>query len=139
MAAETIAFAAAFDASFTMRRQIDVMLGKSIPLLLLTDSKWLDLLTSNKSISRGRPMLDIFAARQGYSHREIDNIGLIRSEVNLADELTMMNGNRKLSAAMETNRLTHDVEDYSIRGPETGDRQRKRLHLFTTLYSLSFV
>lgn len=54
----------------------------------LTDSKCLlDALTSNKGTAEGKIMLDIFAAEQGYSRREIDNIGLIRIEVNLADDV----------------------------------------------------
>eukprot|EP00173_Palmaria_palmata_P001925 Plantae.Rhodophyta-Palmaria_palmata.ctg21584.p1 GENE.Plantae.Rhodophyta-Palmaria_palmata.ctg21584~~Plantae.Rhodophyta-Palmaria_palmata.ctg21584.p1 ORF type:complete len:118 (+),score=18.35 Plantae.Rhodophyta-Palmaria_palmata.ctg21584:31-354(+) len=75
---------------------------------MLTDSKCLfDVLTSNKNTKEGRLMLDTFAARQAYSRREIDNIGLIKSEVNLADDLTKMNGNGALSRAMQSSRLDH--------------------------------
>lgn len=100
------------------------MLGKSILSLLLTDSKCLfDVMTSNVSTTEGRLMLDIFASRQGESRREIDKIGLIRSVVNLADDLTRMTGNGALTAGVKTSKLSHDVEDCTSRGLETGDRK----------------
>lgn len=119
MAAETLAFAAAFDSGFLIRRQIEIILDQDVPLLMLTDSKCLfDVLTSNKNTTEGRLMLDIFAARQAYSRREIDNIGLIKSEVNLADDLTKMKGNGALARAMQSSRLDHRAEDYILRGKQ---------------------
>lgn len=86
------------------------MVGRSIPVLLLTDIKChFDVLTSNESTTEGTLMLDIFAAWKGYTRREIENIGLIRREVNFADDLTKMNGNGALTAAMEMNKLAYDV------------------------------
>lgn len=102
MATEPFAFAGAFVASFTMRRQVKLMLGRSISLLLLAESKCLlNVLTSNMTTTEGRLMLDIFAARQGYNRREIDNVTMIRSEINVAGDLTKMNGNGALSVALK--------------------------------------
>lgn len=67
MAAETLAFAAVFDAGYLLRRNIKIMFGQPLPLLVLTDSKSLfGVLTSNKQNTEARLMIDIFAARQSY-------------------------------------------------------------------------
>lgn len=75
MVAEAIVLAAAFDSRFTMQRQIQLMLGNSIPLYLLTANKCLfEALASKKSTTEGRPVLGNFAARQGYSPKDTDSI-----------------------------------------------------------------
>lgn len=117
MASETLAFAAAFETDFLLRRQIETVIDRHVPLLMLTDSKCLfDVLTSNKNTTEGRLMLDIFAARQSYSRREIENIGLIKSEYKLADDLTKINGNGALRRAMQTSRVDREIEDFILRG-----------------------
>lgn len=63
-------------------------------------------------------MLDIFAAGQVYSRRQIENIGRIRREVNQPDDQPKTNGKGLLTPAIKTNRLTPDVQDYIFRGPE---------------------
>lgn len=86
------------------------------PILKLTDSKFLlDVLTSNKNTTERRLMLDIFATRQVYAEKEIDNIGLIKSEVDLAHDLKKIKGNGALCRAMETSVINHVIKDYIIR------------------------
>lgn len=60
-------------------------------------------------------MIDVFAAGQSYQRGEIDNIGLIRSEANLADDLKKRNGNGALLRALMLGRVRHPVEDYIFR------------------------
>lgn len=116
MASETLAFTAAFDSGFVLRHQLQTTLQVSVPLLILTDSKALyDVITSNRNTEEGRLMIDIFAARQAYGRKEIDNIGLVAGEYNLADDLTKLEGNGKLFQAMKEQRLDHPVRDYIIR------------------------
>ena len=92
------------------------MLQVSIPLLMLIDSKCLfDVITSNRNTEEGRLMIDIFAARQAYGRGEIDNIGLVAGEHNIADDLTKLEGNGKLFEAMQKGYLDHPVRDYIIR------------------------
>eukprot|EP00173_Palmaria_palmata_P004734 Plantae.Rhodophyta-Palmaria_palmata.ctg7065.p2 GENE.Plantae.Rhodophyta-Palmaria_palmata.ctg7065~~Plantae.Rhodophyta-Palmaria_palmata.ctg7065.p2 ORF type:complete len:125 (-),score=17.48 Plantae.Rhodophyta-Palmaria_palmata.ctg7065:512-886(-) len=117
MDSETLAFSAAFDAGFLLRRQMEIIVGRVIPMLMPTDRKCLfDVLTSNKNTTEGRLMLKFFATRQAYGRKENDNIGLIKSEVNLADDLTKIKGNGALRNAMKTSTLYHDIEDYILRG-----------------------
>jgi hypothetical protein len=61
MASETLAFVEGFDASFTLRSQLSAMLGKDIPLLMMTNSKPLfDIMTTRKRTTEGRLMVDVF-------------------------------------------------------------------------------
>jgi hypothetical protein len=79
---------------------------------MLTDSKSLfDIITTQKRTTGHRLMMDIFAARQAYRRREIDNIGLIRSEFNLADDLAKLRGNGALLQAIQSGRIQHPIED----------------------------
>lgn len=116
MASETLAFTEGFDSSFAIRSQLSLILGRHIPLVMLTDSKSLfDIMTTQKRTTEARLMIDVFVARQSYHRGEIDNIGLIRSEYNLADDLTKLSGNGALFRALMLGRVTHPVEDYILR------------------------
>lgn len=114
---ETMALAAAFDSGFLIRKQVEPMFGQSIPLFMLTDTKCLfDVLTSNKNTTEVCLVLVVFASRQSSTRREIDNIGLIRSEDNLADDLSKAEGNSALLSAMRSSQLNHNVVDYILQG-----------------------
>jgi hypothetical protein len=116
MASETIAFVEGFDASFTLRSQLSAMLGNDIPLLMMTDSKSLfDIMTAQKRTTEGRLKVDVFAARQSFKRGEIDNISLIRSEFNLADDLKKLKGYSTLLRAMRSCRIQHPIVDFIAR------------------------
>lgn len=116
MAAETLVFAAAFDAFFTLRREIEVLLGQSVPLLMFTDLKCLfDVLTSSKRTTEGRLILDVFSSRQACARHELDNVSLIKSGHNLAGALTQARGNDPLLNAMKLAKLEYRVEDDNVR------------------------
>lgn len=77
-AAESLAFAAAFDAAFALWHHLQLLPQQSVPLLMLTDLKSLfDLLTSRKTTIEGWLMSDLFVARQAYRRKEVDNFGPI--------------------------------------------------------------
>jgi hypothetical protein len=62
--------------------------GRHVPLLMLTDSAGVfDAITRHRRTTEGRLMLDIYAAREAYKNREIDNIALIRTQYNVADAM----------------------------------------------------
>lgn len=116
---ETLAFVAAFDSVFLLRRQIEIMTGQDVSLLMLTDSRCIfDVSTSNKNTTEGRLMINIFPARQSYSRLVIDNIGLIKGELYLAEDLTNINVDGALRRAMAASRLDHRIEDFILRGAE---------------------
>jgi hypothetical protein len=89
MAAETLAFAQAFDAAFALRHQLFEMLGREVPILMHTDSAALfDAITRYKRTTEARLMIDIHAVREAYRRKELHNVALIRSEYNIADAMT---------------------------------------------------
>jgi hypothetical protein len=116
-AAETLAFAAAFDGSFIFRHDLARMLGRHIPLLMLTDSEALfKTLTKTRYTSERRLLVDIAAARQAYQMKEISNIGLIASSDNVADGLTKLSSNPALYRALTTEKLDHPVLQWVMEG-----------------------
>lgn len=86
LAAEIIAFSDLFDEPYFVCATPEQSLGHSIPLHLLTDSKYLfDIISKGSRPSEKRLMLDVHAAREAYQTKVISNIGFVRSDDNLAD------------------------------------------------------
>ena len=89
MAADALAFADAFDHAFILKHDLQRILGREVPLLMLTDSKLLfDAITGNKYTTEKRLMVDIAFIRKAHHDHIISNIALIRSEHNAADAMT---------------------------------------------------
>ena len=89
LSAEVIAFADLFDDAFALRSQIEHVLGRSVPMHLLTYSKSLfDIISKGSRTSEKRIILDIHVTRSAYQVKEISNIGFVRSSDNAADGLT---------------------------------------------------
>jgi hypothetical protein len=115
MAAETLAFGAAFDAAFTLRQELSRLVGRHIPLVMLTDSAGLfDAITRDRRTTEARLMLDLYAARQAYKNKELENVALIRSEHNAADALTKVPGNDALLRVLKSHKVDHPVVQYVI-------------------------
>ena len=69
MAGETIALAEAFD-HFFVTHELQRILGRPVPLLMMTDSKLLfDFIPGNKYTTEARWMVDISAVREAYNQR----------------------------------------------------------------------
>jgi hypothetical protein len=110
LAAETMAFAYTFDASFALKHDLGSMIGKPIPLLLLTDSRPLfDILVCAKCTTEKRLMIGIAAAREGFNRRDITNVCLIRSEHNVANAMTKLNSNPALHRLLVTHHVKHPI------------------------------
>jgi hypothetical protein len=123
MAAETMAFADTFDAAFAIKHDLESMIGKFVPLLILTDSRPLfDVLICAKFTTEKRLMIDISAAREGFTRRDITNVCLIRSEHNVADAMTKLASNAALLHILKSNRVNHPIEQYVVDPlPPTGE------------------
>ena len=81
---------------------------------MLTDSKALfDVIKGSKYMTEKRLMVDLAAIREAYKDRTISNIGLIRSEHNLADGLKI-GPNAALQKWLQNNTLQHPIEQYVI-------------------------
>jgi Reverse transcriptase (RNA-dependent DNA polymerase) len=122
MAAETMAFANTFDAAFAIKHDLESMIGKFIPLLILTDSRPLfDVLICAKYTTEKRLMIDISAAREGFTRRDITNVCLIRSEHNIADAMTKLASNAAMLNILKTNQVNHPIEQYVVDPPPHTD------------------
>jgi hypothetical protein len=60
-------------------------------------------------------MIELAATRQSYNRFEIQSVGLIRSEFNLADAPTKQDPNDTLDKALTTGKISHPVEYFIIR------------------------
>lgn len=77
-AGETIALADAFDNVFLLQHDLQRILGKPVPILVMTDSKLLfDVITGNRTTSEARQMVDVAAVREAYNQQIIPNVALI--------------------------------------------------------------
>lgn len=103
---ETHAFADAFDASYAIRHDLQQIMSKKIPLRIVTDSDSLfKVITKSSNMMEKRLMIDVQAVREAYHEREIDDMGWIKSEVNLADRLTKMNKSDLIQRTISKGRL----------------------------------
>jgi len=89
MAGEVYAFADAFDAAYILKHDLERVYRQPLPLVMLTDSRqMLDVITRASHTTEKRLMIDVAAARDVYNKHEISNVGLVKSEHNIADGLT---------------------------------------------------
>ena len=106
------------DDAFTIRSQLQQALRRDVVMHLLTDSKCLfNIIGKSSRTSEKRLMLDISATRQAYKHKQISNIGFVRSERNLADGLTKPKIGKALYDLCHSGRHQIQVEQQIIRDP----------------------
>lgn len=116
MAGEVIAFSDLFDVAATLSAELGDLLGRKIPVQLLTDSKSLfDVISKGSRTSEKRTMLDIAAAREGSRDKVISDIGFVRSSQNIADGLTKSMTQAALRDAISTGNLDVRPEQWIIR------------------------
>ena len=115
MAAEALAFADGFYNSFIIKHDLQRIMGRELPLLMLTDSKiFFDMLTRKKYTTEKRIMADIASTREAYDAMIISNISLIKSMHNPADALTKIGGNSALATLLQTNKLSHPMGQHVV-------------------------
>ena len=111
LAGETHAFADAFDVAFTMRHELRRLIGKEVKMTMLTDSMSLFKVIINSSVFTGkRLMIDISAARQAYERSDIDHIGWIPSDSNIANGLTKLGICETMDAFLRDHMLSTEVK-----------------------------
>lgn len=64
-------------------------------------------------------MNEIADIRRAYRENEINNVAWIRSQQNVADNLTRYNGNLILRNAMDTGRLDFKIEQWAYKNNAT--------------------
>ena len=80
---------------------------------MFTDSKSIfDTITASKRMKELRFLNEIADIRRAYKDNEITNVAYIRSEDNIADNLTKFIGNGILRKALETGRLDFTIQEW---------------------------
>ncbi len=59
-------------------------------------------------------MIDLAVTRAAYRNFEIDNVALIRSEFNYADDLTKTKGNGALFHLLKSGKINQPVENFVV-------------------------
>lgn len=111
MAGEVCAFLDAYDAAIVIAKDLHMLLGSEIHLIMFTDSKQLfDALTRGKRTTEKRLMIDTTIVREAYNRLEIYAVGLIRGEQNPSEALTKENNNGVLDELLTTGKDNTKVD-----------------------------
>lgn len=103
---------------------MEMLLNQRVPLQVFTDSKTLfDVIVRVSTTSKRRLMIDIHATREAYDRQEITDIGLVRSQYNLADCMTKIMLPKQMIQVMRTSKLSHPVEQFVLRRADDLQRQ----------------
>ena len=116
MAGEVYAFADAFDAAYILKHDLERVYDQPLPMVMLTDSKQMfDVITRASHTTEKRLMIDIAAAQDAYNKHEISNVGLVKSEHNIADGLTKPGLCSALNTMLRTGVDNNPVQQWIIR------------------------
>lgn len=111
MGGDTYTFMDTFGAAYTLRTDIERVLGRKLEVHAYTDSRQLfDAITKEKHTLKKGLSIDIAASRDAYTKFKIDRIGLLRGKSNLADGLTEIGGNGALLKILTRKDTTKIVE-----------------------------
>ena len=111
-----MAFVDEFDLAYLLREQLIRVLRTRLPIKMLTDSKTLfDVVTRGTLTTERRLVIDLMAVRESYARGDVSDIGHVRSEHNLADELTKASDCVRLLALMRKSRVNHAVNEWITR------------------------
>ncbi len=115
MVAEALAFADGFDAAFSIRHDLVRIVNQHIPLLMIKDRNALfGVITRNRLTTEGRTMIDLALCRSAFQNHDIDNVGLVKSSVNYADDLTKLKGNGRLLTLLRTHKIDHLADNFVV-------------------------
>ena len=116
LGSEKMAFADAFDMYYVVKRELERLFGRNIPLTMVTDSLALfDVITRASITAEKRLMIDLGTVKGAYKRREIEKMGFIRTAFNPADALTKEKKCIAMNEVLETGILEHSVEQWVAR------------------------
>ena len=88
MAAEVFDFSAAFDHTFIIRHDLQVISNQKMGIKKFTDSKQLfDVIQNGSHMTEKKLFIELIATRKEYNRNEISNVGLVPGTLNTADGL----------------------------------------------------
>ena len=108
-----MAFADSFDMAFMIRYDIQKMMNIRKPIMIFTDSLSLfDVITKASTTVEKRLMIDLEVVKMAYQQNEMQQMGFIRSEHNIADCLTKSNSNDALVKTLKFAKINHPVDQW---------------------------
>lgn len=97
------AFADSFDASFSLRYDLEQAMDEKFPLTIPTDSQRLfNVAVDTVTTTQMHLMADFKASREALVRYEIENVGSIATEDNVANGLTKIDLCRALEKLLQT-------------------------------------
>jgi hypothetical protein len=89
LGSETTAFADGFDATYSLKHDLQTILKRSVDILKYTDSLSLfDVIKMSSTTAEKRLMIDLVVVREAYDRMEIAQLAVLRTNWNPADALT---------------------------------------------------
>lgn len=113
---EIYAFADAFDVAYIIKRDLELILERSVRLQMFTDSKSLfDIITKCSSTTEKRLLIDVKAVREAYEKFEVSDVGFVRTENNPADSFTKLKPNDALQRILSHNKSDFPIDQWIVR------------------------
>lgn len=107
-----MALADGFDIAYSLKHDLQKLMGKRVPITLFTDSLSLfDTITKATTTLEKRLMIDVENVKETYVKHELEKLGYVRSQHNPSDAFTKVMKCKALDEALE-GRLDHPVEQW---------------------------
>ena len=104
-------FADAFDISYIIKRELQRLSARNVPLTMVTDSLSLfDIITRASITAEKRLMIDLETVNGTFKRREIEKMGFNRTEFNPADALTKAKKCLAMEEVLTTGTLPYSIE-----------------------------
>jgi hypothetical protein len=115
---EVMAFGDVFDTAMIIRHDLQNLLHRNVPIIILTGSLSVFGVISKSTITAERRLLiDLDASKAAYTARELQHVGFLRTQCNLADAFTKVKRCPILEVILIHGKLDHPIEQWISRGP----------------------
>lgn len=125
--AEMNALVLGFEYSFIVRDLLESVIGRTLKLESLVDSKTLfDIISKNGATSESRLQIDVLSLRQSHYNGDLNKIGWIPRSFNMADSLTkwILTKTASYSTWLPQSCLAHRYKDGQTRKKTTPENTR---------------
>lgn len=102
------------------------MVGLSIPLIMVTDSKCLFDIVTRTSVTKERLLIDIAVVKNAYAKNEIFQVGHVFSDQNPAYAMTKVGNFPALNSVLESSYLSLGVNQWVERKEVTKNVSKER-------------